>query len=49
MPAGALIAGFLMKGIVAIAVAICLLWLADVQLNDGRYSDVVESAITSLI
>jgi hypothetical protein len=38
-----------MKGIVAIAVAICLLWLADVQLNDGRYSDVVESAITSLI
>jgi hypothetical protein len=38
-----------MKGFVAIGVAIGLLWLADVQFNDGRYSNVVESAITSLI
>jgi hypothetical protein len=35
------------KELVATAVAICLLWLADI--NDGRYSDVVKSAIVSLI
>jgi hypothetical protein len=38
-----------MKGIIAIGVAVALLWLADIQFNDGRYSNVVESAIVSLI
>jgi hypothetical protein len=41
--------GFKMKGIIAIGVAAALLWLADIQFNDGRYSNVVETAIVSLI
>ena len=41
--------GFQMKGIVAIGVAVGVLWLADIQLNDGRYSQVVERAFMSLI
>jgi hypothetical protein len=40
--------GFQMKGIVAIGVAVGVLWLADVQLNDGRYSEVVVRATISL-
>ena len=38
-----------MKGIVAIGVAIGVLWLADVVLNNGRYGEVVEKALTTLI
>jgi hypothetical protein len=38
-----------MKGIVAIGVAIGLLWLADVFLNDGRYAQTVEKAMMTLI
>ena len=41
--------GFQMKGIVAIGVAVGVPWLADVQLNDGRYSEVVVRATMSLI
>jgi hypothetical protein len=38
-----------MRGTAAICVAVGVLWLADVLLNDGRYEDVVERAIISLI
>jgi hypothetical protein len=38
-----------MRGIGATCVAVGVLWLADVLLNDGRYGDVVERAIMSLI
>ena len=38
-----------MRAIVAIGVAVGVFWLADVLLNDGRYGDVVERAIMTLI
>ena len=38
-----------MKGILAIGFAVVVLWLADAQFNDGRYGEVVERAIMSLI
>jgi hypothetical protein len=38
-----------MKAIVAICVAITALWLADIELNDGRYGDVTGRTIMSLI
>jgi hypothetical protein len=38
-----------MKGVVAISVTIGMLWLADVLLNDGRYGQVLDSGVMSLI
>jgi hypothetical protein len=38
-----------MRGIVAIGVAIGVLWLADVLLNDGRYGEVIERGMMTLI
>jgi hypothetical protein len=38
-----------MKGAIAVAVTIAILWLVDVELNGGRYSDVVLRAVRSLI
>jgi hypothetical protein len=38
-----------MKAIVAICVAVIALWLADIELNDGRYGDVTGHTIMSLI
>jgi hypothetical protein len=38
-----------MKVIVAIGVAVGMLWLADVFLNDGRYEQVIERGILNLI
>jgi hypothetical protein len=38
-----------MRAIGATCVAIGVLWLTDALLNDGRYSNVIESAIMSLI
>jgi hypothetical protein len=38
-----------MKGIVATVIAIAVLWIADIELNDGRYSDVTGRAIMRLI
>jgi hypothetical protein len=40
---------FPMKAIVAICVAVTALWLADIELNDGRYGDVTGRTIMSLI
>jgi hypothetical protein len=40
---------FSMKGIIAISVAVAILWIADHELNDGRYSAPVQRAILSLI
>jgi hypothetical protein len=37
------------RGIVATSVAIGVLWLADVLLNGGRYGEVVERGIITLI
>jgi hypothetical protein len=37
------------RGIGAIFIAVGVLWLADVLLNDGRYGDVVAGAVISLI
>jgi hypothetical protein len=38
-----------MKGIVAAIVAIVVLWIADIELNDARYSEATGGAIVSLI
>jgi len=38
-----------MKAIVAICVRIHCLWLADIELNDGRYGEVTGRTIMSLI
>ena len=38
-----------MKGVIAIAIAIGALWVADTVLNDGRYSDVVERGLFALV
>jgi len=48
-PAMAGAKGFPMKAIVAICVAFTALWLADIELNDGRYGDVTGRTIMSLI
>jgi hypothetical protein len=37
-----------MKGIVVISMAVVFLWVADIELNDGRYSDVTGRAIAGL-
>jgi hypothetical protein len=38
-----------MRAIVAICVAIATLWLADIELNDGRYSDATGRRIVGLV
>jgi hypothetical protein len=38
-----------MKGIIAAAIAIAILWTADVEFNDGRYSGALLRAVESLI
>jgi hypothetical protein len=38
-----------MKGIGAAAVAIALLWMADIELNGGRYNEVIVRAVTTLL
>jgi hypothetical protein len=38
-----------MRGIVAIAVAIGVLWSADVVLNGGRYAEVLERGAMTLV
>jgi hypothetical protein len=41
--------GFPKKAVVAICVAVTALWLADIELNDGRYVDATGRAIMSSI
>ena len=48
-PAMAGAKGFPMKAVVAICVGVTALWLADIELNDGRYGDVTGRTIMSLI
>ena len=38
-----------MKGFVATVIAIAVLWIGDIELNNGRYSDATGRAIMSLI
>jgi hypothetical protein len=38
-----------MKGIIAACIAVSVLWVVDVQLNSGRYSDVVKKAAKSIL
>jgi hypothetical protein len=38
-----------MKGIGAAVVAVAVLWMADIELNGGRYSEVVQRAVTTLL
>jgi hypothetical protein len=49
VPAVAGAKGFPMKAVVAICVAVTALWLADIELNDGRYGDATGRTIMSLI
>jgi len=38
-----------MKSIVVICMAVVVLWAADIELNDGRYSEVTGRAIVDLV
>ena len=38
-----------MKGIIAACIAVGVLWVVDVGLNDGRYGEVVKKAATSIL
>jgi hypothetical protein len=38
-----------MKAFVAICMAVVFLWAADIQLNDGRYSDMTGRAIAGFV
>jgi hypothetical protein len=38
-----------MKSIVVICMAVVVLWAADIELNDGRYSEVTGRAIVGLV
>jgi hypothetical protein len=38
-----------MRGIIALGVAIGVRWLADAQLNGGRYAEVLERGAMTLI
>jgi hypothetical protein len=38
-----------MKQILATCIAIAILWVLDVEFNDGRYSAVVKQAFNSMI
>jgi hypothetical protein len=38
-----------MKGFIAACIAVGVLWAADVELNSGRYGDVVKKAVTSVM
>jgi hypothetical protein len=38
-----------MEGISAAVAAIAVLWMADIELNGGRYSEVIVRAVTTLL
>jgi hypothetical protein len=38
-----------MKGIVAICIAVATLWLADIELNEGRYIAATGRTIVGLV
>ena len=38
-----------MKDIIAACIAVGVLWVVDVELNDGRYGEVVKKAATSIL
>jgi hypothetical protein len=40
---------FQMKSFSAAFIAVSVLWVVDVQLNDGRFGDVVKKAVTSVL
>lgn len=41
--------GFDMKAFFAACIAVGVLWTADVEMNGGRYSDVVKRAVVSVL
>ena len=38
-----------MKGFIAACIAVGVLWVADVELNNGRYGDVVKKVVTKVL
>jgi len=38
-----------MKSVVVMCMAVVFLWVVDIELNDGRYSDVTGRAIVGLV
>jgi hypothetical protein len=38
-----------MRAIVAACIAVGVLWAVDVEMNGGRYSDVVKKAVVSVL
>jgi len=38
-----------MKSFIAACVAICVLWVIDIEFNNGRYTNVVKSVMKSVL
>jgi hypothetical protein len=38
-----------MKGLIAGLVAAAILWTTDVELNDGRYTDVIKQTVVGFV
>ena len=38
-----------MKGFIAACIAVGILWAVDVEMNGGRYSDVVKKIVVSVL
>jgi hypothetical protein len=38
-----------MKGFIAVCIAVGILWVVDVEINGGRYSDVIKRAVMSVL
>jgi hypothetical protein len=38
-----------MRGILAVLIAAAILWAVDIELNDGRYIEVIKKAAMSVV
>jgi hypothetical protein len=38
-----------MRGILAVLIAAAILWAVDIELNDGRYTEVIKKAAMSVV
>jgi hypothetical protein len=38
-----------MKGFIAVCITVGILWVVDIEINGGRYSDVVKKAVMSVL
>jgi hypothetical protein len=38
-----------MRRVMAAATAIAILWMADIELNDGQYGEAIERAVVTIL